>query len=387
MVETIKSAFKANYNSDPLLIKAPGRVNIIGEHTDYNLGYVLPASINKGVYFAIQTNQSNSIHVETFIIQPERLIFDVEGNNGPFNSFWGNYFKSILEILIERKYPLKGFDCVFGGDIPIGAGLSSSAALCCGFIYGISEVLDLGISKEEIAIIAQRAEHRIGLNCGLMDQYAILFGKKGYVMFLDCKSLKYEYVPTNIKGYSWVLINSNITHNLAVDEAYNERRRSCEKVVAKVNEFRKEIKSLRDVSLADLERIRNVVSPVDYKRSFYVLQENDRVLKMKTALYKGQPEQIGKILLEGHWALSQEFEISTKELDYLVSTSEKLTGIMGARMMGGGFGGCTINLMKTSLLNESIESILSKYKSEMGIEAEVYHLQVDEGLQLLDLSQ
>ena len=387
MIATIESSFKAKYNNNPLLIKAPGRINIIGEHTDYNLGYVLPAAIDKSTYFAIHTNQSSTIRIETFITSPEQITFDIAGNYKPFKAFWGNYFKAIIEILVQKKYKLKGFDCVFGGDIPLGSGLSSSAALCCGFIFAISEALNLKITKKEIALLAQKAEHSVGVNCGLMDQYALLFGKKNHALLLDCKSLVYEYVPINIKAYSWVLINSNIKHSLAVDSEYNKRRLSCELIVNKIRAFKKNVVSLRDVSLADLERIIKEVSPVDYKRARYILEENLRVLRMKTALLAGNPKDIGEILREGHWAMSKEFEIATKELDTLVKIGEELPGIIGSRMMGGGFGGCTINLVKTQLLKESIATVLNEYKLRTGINAEVYDLKVAEGIQVVNLVQ
>ena len=387
MIATIKSSFTANYNNKPLLIKAPGRVNLIGEHTDYNLGYVLPASIDKAIYFAIQPNASHTICVETFITAPEKIVFDLQGNPRPFQSSWGNYFKAILKILVAMRYELKGFDCVFGGDLPIGSGLSSSAALCCGFIFALSEALALKISREEIALLAQKTEHSIGLNCGLMDQYALLYGKKNYALFLDCKDLRYQYIPIHLKGYSWVLINSNIKHNLALDAAYNKRRASCELVVNKIRSFKNNVLSLRDVTLGDLKKIRDKVSSVDYQRAHYVLSENERVLQMKTALAKGYPEEIGKILLNGHWAMANEFEITTKELDYLVKIGEELPSVMGARMMGGGFGGCTINLVKTTAVNQTIETILHCYKTQTGILAEAYPLEIADGISLVNVTQ
>mgnify|MGYP000070705328 CR=1 FL=1 len=380
----VKSAFSTKYKSDPLLIKAPGRVNLIGEHTDYNLGYVLPASIEKAIYFAVQLNESDTIHIETFLTSPEQITFDLKANHQPFSSFWGNYFKAILEVLVEKKYQLKGFDCVFGGDIPIGSGLSSSAALCCGFIYALSRVLEITIPKEEIALIAQKAEHKIGLNCGLMDQYAVLFGKKSNALFLDCKDLSHKYIPINLEGYSWVLINSNIKHNLAVDSEYNKRRTSCELIVNQVGVHKENVSSLRDVSLTDLAAIENKVDPIDYKRAKYILQENDRVLRMINELSKGDAVGVGAILLEGHWAMSKEFEITTKELDCLVEIGQGLEGFMGSRMMGGGFGGCTINLVKTELIESNIKTVLDSYKEQTGIDAEVYHLNIDDGVHLVN---
>ncbi|MFT5736898.1 MAG: galactokinase [Maribacter sp.] len=375
--------FIKKYRSKPILVKAPGRVNLIGEHTDYNLGYVLPASIEKGIYFAAQKNNTGKINIEAFLTQPEQIVFALDGSHQPFRSFWGKYFKAILEILLEKDCPLIGFDCVFGGDIPIGAGLSSSAALCCGFIHALTELGDFEIAKKDIALIAQKAEHKIGLNCGLMDQYAVLFGKKGNALFLDCKDISREYVPINFEGYSWVLINSNITHNLAVDSEYNKRRNSCELVVGKVANFKNNVDSLRDISFEDLEKIKRLVSPTDYKRAGYVLAENERVIRMIDALEKGDAKQSGAILLEGHWAMSTEYEITTDEIDILVSAGQKLEGVMGSRMMGGGFGGCTINLMKTKLIETHSKAILATYKKETGIDAEVYHLKIDDGVRTL----
>ncbi|WP_289644605.1 galactokinase [Maribacter aestuarii] len=380
----IASYFRKYYSESFKVIKSPGRVNIIGEHTDYNLGFVLPASIEKAIYFAVNLNNSDEINIETFLTSPEKITFKLEGQHNSFDSFWGNYFKAILEILRERNYPLKGFDCVFGGDIPIGSGLSSSAALCCGFIYALSVVLEKEIPRKEIALIAQGAEHKIGLNCGLMDQYAVLFGKKGNALFLDCKDLSYKYVPINLKGYSWVLINSNIKHNLAVDSEYNKRRASCETVATEVSKKKDNVSSLREVTPQDLEDVKNQVAKLDFTRANYVIQENERVLKMIELLNKGEAELVGKVLLEGHWAMSKEFEITTTELDCLVRIGMEIDAVHGSRMMGGGFGGCTINLINTDSVDESVNIILSKYRKETGILAEVYQLQIGDGVHILE---
>lgn len=379
----INRSFISSYKREPILVKAPGRINLIGEHTDYNMGVVLPASIEKGIYFAIQKNGSSSIHIETFLTDAEKIEFDLKGYPKPFKAFWGNYFKAILEIMVSKGYSLKGFDCVFGGDIPIGAGLSSSAALCCGFIFGVSEILGLSISREENALIAQAAEHKIGLNCGLMDQYAVLFGKRKNALFLDCRDITHEYVPINLNGYSWVLINSNIKHNLAVDSEYNKRRISCETVVSKVNTSIQPATSLRDVTLEHLEKVKMEVSPTDYKRAKYILEENERVVKMINALKTGHAQEVGKLLLQGHWAMSREFEITTPELDFLVKTGEKLDGVVGSRMMGGGFGGCTINLLKTDQVESCLSEIKNAYRKETNINCEIYPLEIGDGVHML----
>ncbi|MDC6388653.1 galactokinase [Maribacter sp. PR1] len=383
VLDSIKASFISHYNDSPLLVKAPGRVNLIGEHTDYNMGFVLPASIEKAIYFAIQKNESSDIHIETFLTAPEKIKFDINGNHKSFEAFWGNYFKAIIKILIERGHRLEGFDCVFGGDIPIGSGLSSSAALCCGFIFSVSNILNLSISREENALIAQEAEHRIGLNCGLMDQFAVLFGKKNNALFLDCRDLTHKYVPINLKGYSWILIDSKIQHNLAVDSEYNKRRSSCELVVSKIKINKEIVSSLRDVSFDDLERIELEIEKVDYIRAKYVLEENERVLRMMEVLKSGRAVSVGEILLEGHWAMSKDYEITTPELDYLVKTGEQLEDVKGSRMMGGGFGGCTINLIKTDNLESCLDTIKNKYKEETTIECEIYQLEIGDGVQVL----
>lgn len=380
----VKSYFEDNYLKNPILIKAPGRINLIGEHTDYNQGLVLPASIEKGIYFAVSGNEENNIQIESFLTQPEKIVFQLNGEHKVFESFWGNYFKAIIEILIAKNYPLKGMNCVFGGDIPIGSGLSSSAALCCGFIYAITQVSDKEISREDIALIAQEAEHKIGLNCGLMDQYAVLFGKKGNAFFLDCNDLSHKYIPINLDGYSWVLINSNIKHNLAVDSEYNKRRVSCENIVKQVQAYRPQVKSLRDISKDDLVKLKNKVNEIDIQRAKYIIDENERVLQMMQELTAGDAIAVGNVLKDGHWAMSTEYEITTSELDHLVKIGEELDGVLGSRMMGGGFGGCTINLIETKSLDESIKALLRSYKNKTGIDAEYYHLAIDDGVKVFE---
>ena len=382
--DSVIEFFKNNYSPNPVIVRSPGRVNLIGEHTDYNLGFVLPASIEKSIYFALQLNATNTFNMEAFLTLPEKISFDLKGNGPAFSCFWGNYFKAIIEILNEKNYALKGIDCVFGGNIPIGAGLSSSAALCCGFTHALSEMLHLNIDRTEIAKIGQEAEHRIGLNCGLMDQYAVLFGKKGNALFLDCKDLSYKYIPINLVGYSWVLINSNITHELAVGNEYNDRRQSCEAIVKKVKEYNSNVTSLRDVSEEAILKVKNEVDATDYKRALYVIKENDRVLQMIDALQKGDATAVGTVLLAGHQSMSADFEISTSEIDYLVAISQEQEGVVGSRMMGGGFGGCTINLIKDKNLEQAVAGILAAYKEKTGITSESYNLQIDDSVQILN---
>jgi len=379
MKEKVAAFFQEKYKVNPLIVKAPGRVNIIGEHTDYNLGYVLPAAIDKGIFFALQKNESSRINVETFLEFPAEISFSLHGNSDIFSVSWGKYIQAILQLLHQKEYAINGFNCVFAGDIPIGAGLSSSAALCCGFIFSVSELFSLNIPKTEIALLAQEAEHKVGLNCGLMDQYAVLFGKKESALFFDCKDLSIQQIPIALDGYNWVLINSNIKHELAADSEYNERRISCENVVQKVKQKNNTVNSLRDVDVTMLASVLGDISKADYTRAKYVLEENQRVLQMLDALSQNDAVQVGKILIAGHNGLSQQYDVSTSEMDFLVTTAAAQKNVLGARMMGGGFGGCTINLVKNENLHQTVTTILSNYKKETGIDASFYELKIGEG--------
>ena len=380
MIQEIKQAYIAKYNQKPLLIKAPGRINLIGEHTDYNNGFVMPAAIDKAIYFAIGKEEGRTETLIQAINYKEILSFGKEQEST--TPSWGNYFRAILEILKEKGHDVEGINCIFGGDIPIGAGLSSSAALCCGFIYGISELFNLGILRTEIALLGQQAEHRIGLNCGLMDQYAVLFGKEKQVFRLDCNTLEFEYFPFQPEGYSLVLINSKIEHQLAEGSGYNERRASCERVVAHLAQEDSSIESLRDVNFEMLQKAQVDLDSIDYQRANYVLEENQRVEKMMTALQNHQYIDVGNILLNAHEGMSKAYDISLPEIDLLVSFAEAESAVLGARMMGGGFGGCTINLVANENKEATLNVIQSKYQAATGIIPEVYEVKIGEGIHI-----
>ncbi len=381
MIEEIKQKYKNEYGEVPLLIKAPGRINLIGEHTDYNNGFVMPASIDKAMYFAIgKTAGQKSIQVQAANYNEVITLGNGRSDKDPS---WSNYLKAIVQILKERGLELEGINCIFGGDIPIGAGLSSSAALCCGFIFGISTLLKIKISKEEIAIIAQEAEHRIGLNCGLMDQYAVLFGKKDHVFRLDCKNLEYQYFPMQLKSHSLILIDSKIEHQLE-GTPYNDRRESCERVVKIIASKYPEIKSLRDVTIEKLNEFENEINALDFIRAKYVLDENNRVRQMMVALKEEKLSEAGVILFRGHQALSEEYNVSLPEMDLLVSLAKKEKSILGARMMGGGFGGCTINLIENKDKELVLKRIQAEYLRATGNQSEYYIVQIENGLELVE---
>ena len=381
MIQEIQKKYLEQFGQQPVLVKAPGRINLIGEHTDYNNGFVMPASIDKAMYFAIgrtegrQTNQIQATNYnEVIVLKPgaeQRL------------PSWSNYLKAIFQILKERGIEVAGINCIFGGDIPIGAGLSSSAALCCGFVFGISTLLDLSISREEIALIAQEAEHRIGLNCGLMDQYAVLFGKEHHVFRLDCKNLEIQYFPMRLESHSLILINSNIEHQLE-GSPYNDRRQSCERVVKIIASKYPEVETLREVTLEKLNDFKNEVCTKDYIRAKYVLEENDRVRQMMKALQKRNLSEAGAILYRGHQGMNKEYDISLPEMDVLVDLTKQEKSILGARMMGGGFGGCTINLIENKDKDEVIERIQTKYFNATGYRPEHYYVKIGNGLEVVE---
>jgi galactokinase len=377
MINEIELKYKNKFGGIPHLIKSPGRINLIGEHTDYNNGFVMPAAIDKAMYFAIgKAEGKHGIQVQSVNYDEVIVMDETKSNSLPS---WGRYLQAILEILKEKGFEIAGINCVFGGDIPIGAGLSSSAALCCGFTFGLGKLLELPISKQEIALIAQEAEHRIGLNCGLMDQYAVLFGKKDHVICLDCKNLEFDYFPIQLEDHSLVLIDSKIEHQLE-GSPYNDRRLSCEQVVNTIAVKYPEVKSLRDVGIEKLEAFSDQIDPIDFQRAKYVIEENERVLQMKLALSKGKLKVAGEILFRGHQGLSETFDVSLPEIDILVDLARQEQTILGARMMGGGFGGCTINLMKNENKEVVLDRIQSQYFKITGNKPACYNVLICDGL-------
>ena len=384
MVLSLPAYFFQYFKKSPdILLQSPGRINLIGEHTDYNLGWVFPVAIDKHLYFALGRDERSGFVRFQAADMEESSLFDVSSDTVTEKPSWARYLQAVVVELNRRGYPVPGIDGVFGGDIPMGAGLSSSAALCCGFIYGISLLQNRPIPKREIALIAQAAEHRIGLNCGLMDQYAVLFGKKDAAICLDCKSLEFEYVPLDTGRYSLVLINSNIKHELAAGSGYNERRQSCEQVVAVIQQGFPAVQSLRDITFSMLEKFHNQIDPVDLRRAAYVLHENERVLQTKTALQAGDMQQVGQILFDAHEGMRTEYEITVPELDMLVELAREEPGVLGARMVGGGFGGCTLNLIKTAEKEAILSRITTAYREETGIQSGVIEVKTADAAGLI----
>ena len=356
---------------------SPGRINLIGEHTDYNGGFVFPGAIDKGMIAEIRPNNTNT--VKAFAIDlNESSEFELKKDNAPKES-WAKYIYGVCMEMMERGVKVGGFDTAFAGDVPLGAGMSSSAALESTFAFAINDLFgDNKIDKFELAKVGQATEHKyVGVKCGIMDQFASVFGKKDHLIRLDCKSLEYEYFPFDIKGYKLVLLDSVVKHELA-SSAYNKRRESCERVVAEIQKNHPHVEFLRDASMDMLNEVKASVSSEDYMRAEYVIEEVQRVLDVCDALEQGDVETVGQNMYETHHGMSKLYEVSCDELDYLNDCAKKC-GVTGSRVMGGGFGGCTINLVKEDLYDNFIETTKGAFKEKYGHEPKVYDVIISDG--------
>jgi galactokinase len=380
-LENIASAFRDKFSSQPLLVQGCGRINIIGEHTDYNDGFVLPASINKYIYFAIAENGSNECHFHALDINDsyQFSLDDIKKSD----KGWANYLMGILDQLQKEDILLEGVDVVFGGNLPIGSGMSSSAALEAGFALGICSLFNLQKSRQELAQLAHRSSNNfLGIPSGIMDQFASLLGQRGQAIKLDCRSLQYEYVQLDLKDYELLLINTGVSHALA-NSAYKDRVRECREGAEAVAQKFEGIQSLRDVSLEQLEACREDMTAVVYQRCRYVIEENERLHQALHLLTNGKMEALGELLLRTHEGLSKAYEVSCRELDFLVELAKDHEGVAGARMMGGGFGGCTLNLVKKSAKADFLKYAKKEYYRAFSVQAEHYELEIVDGTDIV----
>lgn len=376
MVEQVIKTFKEKYASMPSVYKSPGRVNILGEHTDYNEGFVLPAAIDKAIYVAISRRTDNRVCM--YAADYDQSFECNTDNISPITNSWTNYILGVVDQLLRRNYQLSGFNLVIDGDIPIGAGLSSSAAVECATAFALNDLFSLGLEKLEIVKIARSAEHEFaGVKCGIMDQFASVFGKKDHVIKLDCRSLEYQYIPLHLEDVRIVLFNTNVKHNLAASE-YNIRRAECERGVALIKAHHPGVQSLRDVSPRMVSEYLSSEETIQ-KRCQYIVEENGRLLSACEDLKNGNLMGLGKKMFLTHHGLSRYFEVSCRELDYLVDTVRDKPGVIGARMMGGGFGGCTINLVKTAFIEQLVEDISEKYEVKTGLPLSAYVAEIQNG--------
>jgi galactokinase len=385
LAEKVSNKFKELYKETPLIVRSPGRVNLIGEHTDYNMGFVLPAAIDKAIYFAIAPRSDNECKVFALDMNDQ---FDFEINKlNKSEKGWPNYLMGVVEQLNNLGYKLKGFNCVFGGDIPIGAGLSSSAALEAGLAFALNHMFNLEIENISLVKIAQKAENEfVGVKCGIMDQFINIFGKSGNVLRIDCRSLEYDYFPFNYNNLSIVLFDTRVSHSLASSE-YNQRRKECGEGVRIIRNDFPLIQSLRDVSIDLLNEYSLKMDKTVYSRCRYAVEENDRLLKACTALENRDLVNFGSLMYKTHEGLSKDYEVSCKELDYLVELTISNPHVFGSRMMGGGFGGCTINLIENDSIEQVSNKIAIEYRQKYNLEAGIYITKISNGTGIVDLKE
>ena len=361
--------------TDYLSVRAPGRINLIGEHTDYNNGFVLPAAINKyvQVHISKRSDDQISLYASQF---DEQLEFSMSGIS-PQKKHWSNYVLGIVDQLLQKHLSIKGFNMFIEGDVPVGAGMSSSAAMESAVLLALDQLFALQLSRFSMPFIAQAAEHKFaGVKCGIMDPYASIFGKKGMALKLDCAMHTHSYVPLHLQGYKMVLLNTNVKHSLA-SSAYNQRREECEAVVEKVQKHTDNIRSLRDITLPILYDF--VDDPTLRKRAAYVIRENARLQSACVDLQIGDLEAFGKKMTETHKGLRDDYEVSCPELDWLVDAALAESGVLGARMMGGGFGGCTINIIKDEMIEPLWEKLAPAYEKAMGRKLTAYIAETADG--------
>ncbi|MEE9362926.1 MAG: galactokinase [Cellulophaga sp.] len=377
LIKDIKSSFITKFATEPVLVFSPGRINLIGEHTDYNNGFVFPAAIDKGIVTAIQKSEKSVCSVVAGDMN-EEFYFSLDTIQPIKNGDWKNFILGVVSEIQKKGKRLGNFNLVFGGDIPSGSGLSSSAAIENSVVFGLNEVFDLGLTKKEMIFISQKAEHNyVGVKCGIMDQYASMFGIKDSALLLDCKSLEASPYLINFGEYQLLLINTNVKHSLA-ESAYNDRRSVCEKVARILN-----IPTLREASESDLQRITSKISTEDYQKALYIIQENNRVLLAAKAIKENAILTLGSLLYQSHDGLQNQYQVSCPELDFLTNEAKNEPAVIGARMMGGGFGGCTINLIKKDAIKEFIEKTSSSYKEKFNLDCTPLHISLSRGTHVL----
>ena len=381
----IRAKFLELFQQEPLLVRAPGRINLIGEHTDYNDGFVMPAAIDKEVIFAIAPSDDNRSSIYS-LKYGEHFQVDLGNPKKVSTPKWANYLLGVLYQYIQQGHKLKPFHCVFGGNVPMGAGLSSSAAMECGFAFAIRELNQLPVEKVKLIKMAQWAEHNfVGVKCGIMDQFASVMGKEGHVIVLDCRDLSYQYSPIDLGDYSILLCDSKVKHSL-VDSEYNTRRQECETGVDIIKMHYPQVNSLRDVTEMMLTEHRASLPGKVYDRCLYIVQEIKRVQAASKDLNRGDLIAFGKKMYETHEGLSHLYEVSCKELDFLVEQAKKFDYVLGARMMGGGFGGCTINIIHDDSTGEFTDHIKKVYKQTFSIDMQTYRVKIKDGTSVVDPS-
>jgi galactokinase len=377
LIKEVKTQFIKIFKTDPILVFSPGRINIIGEHTDYNGGFVFPAAVDKGIAAAIQ--KSDAGFCTAIALDLESIIeFALDKLKPSKEGSWENYVFGVVAEIQNRNKVVGDFNIIFKGNIPGGAGMSSSAAIENSVVFGLNELFDLGLTKIEMILISQKAEHNyVGVKCGIMDQYASMFGIKNNALLLDCRTMESKPYEIDFKDHQLLLINTNVTHSLS-DSAYNDRRSACESV-AKILK----IETLREASEEDLEKIIDKVTPENYQKALYVIQEIERTQKAAIAIEENDLVTLGALIYASHNGLQHQYKVSCAELDFLVAQAKKNKHVLGARMMGGGFGGCTINLVAKSEAKAFAESASNAFKNKFNNECSVYFVELSDGTHLV----
>jgi galactokinase len=381
LIQSTTDFFEKSFGNSPQkIVLSPGRINIIGEHIDYNDGFVLPAAIDKVICFAFEKTNSETSTIVAIDLD-ESFEINVENPVTLHQVIWTNYFRGVLQQIQNKGLIIGNFNCVFSSTIPTGSGLSSSAALECGFLFGLNEVFHLNIKPVDLALMGQSAEHWVGINCGIMDQFSSVMGKANQVIKIDCRTLDFEYHNADFSNYSLVLFDSNVKHSLFTS-AYNQRREECEQGLAILSSHFPEVKSFREASEEQLLSIKDSMTEDVFKRSHYVIKEIKRVTLACEALDNGDIVTLGQLLFETHEGLSKEYEVSCPELDMIVDTLKKKPAVIGSRMMGGGFGGCTINLIKKGEEDAIKTKLTQLYQAAFGIELKTYEVRISNGTSL-----
>ncbi len=373
--DILRQLFAECFGGEGIAYAAPGRINLIGEHTDYNGGFVFPGAVGQGITAVIRPNGSRNVNIHAADLG-RGCSFSIDDAQGPQNVDF-RYVYGVVREMMAAGVPVGGFDALYSGDVPLGAGMSSSAALECCFAFALNDIFDGRLDRMQMACIGQATEHRyVGVKCGIMDQFASMHGRRGSLMRLDCRSGEFRYYPWQPDGYSLVLVNTCVKHQL-VGSPYNERRASCERVAAMAG-----VETLRDCTWQQLDTLRPQLSDEDYRRARFVLGETDRVLAVCDALERSDYETVGHQMYLTHKGLSKDYEVSCPELDFLVDEARRL-GVSGARMMGGGFGGCTINLVRNDRLDALLAEVQSSYRTHFGIDCQPIAVEIGDGARRL----
>ncbi len=378
LIDKVKEGFNSRFKTKPLLVFSPGRINLIGEHTDYNEGFVFPAAIDKGIALAMDKSTSSTCSVYAFD-NDEIHEFNTTNITPLKNGGWRNYILGVVAELQNAGHSIGNFNAVFAGNIPAGAGMSSSAALENSFVFGLNTLFNLGLTKTDMILISQKAEHHYaGVKCGIMDQYASMFGIENSALLLDCRSVSSKPYHIDFKDYQLMLINTNVKHELS-ESAYNDRRSVCEKVSQIL-----EVTALRDASKEDLDTIKSEITEEDYQKALYVINENIRVQRFAEAIEDEDLRTLGNLLYKSHEGLSTNYKVSCDELDFLVNQARTNPDILGARMMGGGFGGCTINLVHENVAQQFKTAISKAFKKQFDNNCSIYSVKLSQGTHIID---